>query len=55
MYAKNVFDEQVELSRFTPVNTIYSPYAVAPGGYDSVVMSLPREIGVTLRYAFGSR
>ena len=54
-YAKNVFDKQVELSRVTPLNNIYSPYAVAPAGYDQVRTSLPREIGVTLRYSFGSR
>jgi iron complex outermembrane recepter protein len=54
-FAKNVFDKQVENSRVTPVNNIYSPYAVAPGGYDRVRTSLPREIGVTLRYSFGSR
>ena len=54
-FAKNVFDKQVELSRITPVNNVYGPYAVAPGGYDQVTMSLPREIGVTLRYAFGAR
>ena len=55
IFAKNVFDKQVELSRVTPVNTVYGPYAVAPGGYDQVRVSLPREIGVTLRYSFGSR
>jgi len=54
-YAKNVFDKQVELSRITPVNTIYGPWAVAPAGYDSIRLSSPREIGVSLRYAFGSR
>jgi iron complex outermembrane receptor protein len=54
-YAKNVFDKQVELSRVTPTNNIYGPYAVAPGGYDQVTVSAPREIGVKLRVAFGSR
>ena len=55
VFAKNVFDKQVELSRVTPVNNVYSPYAVAPGGYDQVRVSAPREIGVSLRYAFGAR
>lgn len=55
VYAKNIFDKQVELGRSTPVNTIYSPYAVAPGGYDVVRASIPREIGITARFAFGSR
>ena len=53
-YAKNVFNKQAELTRvFTP-NTIF-PLFAAPSGYDVVRTSLPREIGVTLRYAFGSR
>ncbi len=56
VYAKNVFDKRVELGRVTPVNNIYSTYAVAPGGYDQILRtSVPREIGVTLRFAFGSR
>ncbi len=55
LFAKNVFDEQVELGRFTPQNNIYGPFSAAPGGYDQVRVSLPREIGVTLRFAFGSR
>jgi iron complex outermembrane receptor protein len=54
-FAKNVFDKQVENSRVTPLNNIYSPYQGAPGGYDQVRVSLPREIGVTARFSFGSR
>lgn len=54
LYAKNVFDKQVELSRVARLNTIY-PLFAAPAGYDEVRTSLPREIGVTLRYSFGSR
>ena len=54
-FAKNVFDKQVELARTNRLNNVYSPYAVAPSGYNTVTASLPREIGVTLRYAFGSR
>lgn len=54
IYAKNVFDKQAELARvFTP-NTTF-PLFAAPSGYDVVRTNLPREIGVTLRYAFGSR
>ena len=53
-YAKNVFNKQAELARvFTP-NTIF-PLFAAPSGYDVVRVSPPREIGVSLRYAFGSR
>lgn len=55
VYAKNVFNTKVELARYAMSNNIYSPYAVAPSGYEGVQMSIPREIGVTLRYAFGSR
>ena len=55
LYAKNVFNKQVENSRVATLNNIYSPYAVAPGGYDVVRTSLPREIGVTARFSFGSR
>jgi iron complex outermembrane recepter protein len=54
-FAKNVFNKQVENNRVATLNNIYSPYAAAPSGYDVVRSSLPREIGVTLRYAFGSR
>ncbi|GGA36926.1 TonB-dependent receptor [Sphingomonas psychrolutea] len=55
VYAKNVFDKQAELARVTPVNNVYGPYAIAPAGYDQVRTTLPRELGVTLRYAFGSK
>jgi iron complex outermembrane receptor protein len=54
-YAKNVFDKQVELARTNALNNVYGPYAVAPSGYNTVSASLPRELGVSLRYAFGSR
>ena len=54
-FAKNVFNKQVENSRVATLNNVYSPYAVAPSGYNTVRSSLPRELGVTLRYAFGSR
>ena len=54
-FAKNVFDKQVELARTNVLNNVYSPYAVAPSGYNTVTASSPREIGVSLRVAFGSR
>ena len=54
VYAKNVFDKQVELARIDTINTVYALFAAADG-YDVVRASRPREIGVTLRYAFGSR
>jgi iron complex outermembrane recepter protein len=54
-YAKNLFNKQAELARIATLNNVYGPYAVAPSGYDVVRASAPREVGVTLRYAFGSR
>jgi iron complex outermembrane receptor protein len=54
-YAKNVFDKEVELARITPLNNIYAPYAAAPGGYDQIRLSPPREIGIQARFTFGSR
>jgi iron complex outermembrane recepter protein len=54
-FAKNVTNKQVELSRVATLNNVYGPYAVAPSGYNTVRTSLPREFGVSLRYAFGSR
>ena len=53
-YAKNVFNKQAELARVLTPNTIF-PLFAAPSGYDVVRVSPPREIGVSLRYAFGSR
>lgn len=54
LYAKNVFDKQIELNRVATINAVYAQY-LAPSGYDVVRTSPPREIGVQLRYAFGSR
>ena len=53
-YAKNVFDKQVELARVATPNSFYSGFGAA-AGYDVVRASRPREIGVTARFAFGSR
>lgn len=51
-YAKNVFDRHIELTR----NAITPPVAdFGPTGYSLVRATLPREIGVTVRLAFGSR
>jgi iron complex outermembrane receptor protein len=55
LYVKNVFDKDVELARSYLLTNIYPNYAAAPAGYDSVRTTAPREVGVTLRYAFGSR
>lgn len=53
-YAKNVFNRKIELTRSAQVNSLYAPFAVNTG-YDVVTTTAPREIGVVLRYAFGSR
>ena len=53
-YAKNAFDKRVEIARVATINSVYSTFR-APSGYDVVRTNLPREFGVTLRYAFGSR
>ena len=52
-YGKNVFNKQVELARVATINSVFPSFA-APAGYDVVRTSRPRELGVTLRYAFGS-
>lgn len=54
VYGKNVFNKQVELSRIARANTIF-PLFAAPSGYDVVRSSTPREYGVSVRFAFGSR
>lgn len=54
LYAKNVFDKQVQLTSQAIVNSVYALFA-APVGYSRVLTTAPREIGVTVRYAFGSR
>ena len=55
VYVKNVFNNTMELNRYSVANSSYGPYAYASVGYDRVLTQLPREIGMTLRYAFGSR
>jgi iron complex outermembrane recepter protein len=54
LFAKNVFDEQVELARVRTINAIYTNFA-GPPGYDVVRTSRPQEVGVRLSYAFGAR
>lgn len=55
LFAKNVLNEQKELNRTGLIDSVYSPYAAAATGYSQVILTLPREIGATLRYSFGSR
>jgi iron complex outermembrane recepter protein len=54
IYAKNVFDKRVLLTS-NPIVTGdgIDPY-FGPPGYNQVTANLPREVGVSLRYAFGS-
>lgn len=53
LYAKNVFNKKVELSSFPLANGVFGDFG-SPG-YDAVNSTMPREAGLTLRYAFGSR
>ena len=55
VFAKNVTNKQMEIQRVALQNNVYSPYAGLVGGYDEVNVTLPREVGVLVRYAFGSR
>lgn len=55
VYAKNIFDTNKELGRQALLNNIYAPFSGANAGYATVQTTLPREIGVSLRFAFGSR
>jgi iron complex outermembrane recepter protein len=53
-YAKNVFDKQPQLGRVLELNDVF-PIFAAPSGYDIVRTGRPREIGITAKFAFGSR
>jgi len=54
-FAKNLFDVKIE----TTSNEIAAPFGLAPllgsTGFSQVRTTPPREMGVTLRFAFGSR
>lgn len=52
-YAKNVFNKRVLLTSL-PISNPYALFA-APLGYETVSSTLPRELGVTVRWSFGSR
>jgi iron complex outermembrane receptor protein len=54
LYAKNVFNAQVLLTSQAISNSVY-PLFAAPVGYSKAMTTLPREVGITFRYAFGSR
>lgn len=55
LYAKNLFNKRLALTRDLLLNNVYPAFAAADDGYDQVLVNPPREVGVTLRYAFGSR
>jgi iron complex outermembrane receptor protein len=60
LYAKNIFDKRVELTRTNlTTNLVPANGALAgqfgPAGYFAVTSNMPREVGVQMRYAFGSR
>ncbi|MFC3174112.1 TonB-dependent receptor [Novosphingobium bradum] len=51
-FAKNIFNVRKELTRL-PIDAMYAPFGAT--GYDQVSTTLPSEVGIQLRYAFGSR
>jgi iron complex outermembrane receptor protein len=59
-YAKNLFNEKSELTRtqltsnLVPANASLNAQ-FGPSGYFLVTSTTPREVGLTVRYAFGSR
>ncbi len=68
LYAKNVFNTTETLTRTTPLYTAYQQLGLTPTGvsrtttaatytstYTGVTTTIPREFGINVRYAFGSR
>lgn len=55
VYAKNALDKNVEITRNAPASPFALISGLAPSGYNEVRLNLPREVGVQLRVAFGSR
>jgi iron complex outermembrane receptor protein len=53
-YAKNVFNKQALLTSQALLNSAFPSYP-APVGYSQILTTQPREVGVSVRYAFGSR
>lgn len=52
VYAKNVFNANVLLTA-QPINTPYAEFGNS--GYQAATTTAPREVGISLRYSFGSR
>ncbi|GFE73530.1 TonB-dependent receptor [Novosphingobium sp. TCA1] len=63
LYAKNIFDTTKTLTRTTPLFTSYqrpisataTTAATYTSTYTGVTVTAPREFGINVRYAFGSR
>lgn len=60
LFVKNLFDKRVVTSRAaapatTPIDVPGLPANAAPYNYLNITTNDPREVGVSLRYAFGSR
>ncbi|HEX7856843.1 MAG TPA: TonB-dependent receptor [Sphingobium sp.] len=53
IYAKNVFNKKQELSSLPLNNGVFSDFG--PTGYDVINTTVPREVGLSVRYSFGSR
>jgi iron complex outermembrane receptor protein len=54
-YAKNVFDRRIVLTSNGIVTGFGVDQLFGPSGYNAVTTTPPREVGVMLRYSFGSR
>jgi iron complex outermembrane receptor protein len=53
IYSKNVFDKTAELTSLASGDAFYPEFG--PTGYNRVTATLPREVGLSVRYDFGSR
>lgn len=53
VYAKNVFNKKQELSSLPLNNGVFTDFG--PTGYDVINTTVPRELGLSVRYSFGSR
>ena len=55
LYSKNLFDRQVQLTTNDIVTGAGLDQLFGPTGYSNVTATLPREVGISARYAFGSK
>ncbi len=55
LYSKNLFDRTIQLTTSDVSSGTNAETLFGPSGYQLVTTTAPREVGVSLRYAFGSR